>query len=102
MNSRAAAYTGIVQLNTYVKEFFGGRFNFRNVGNRTILSIQPKKGRVLVYTTGNENEYYIERMQSGDFFQLRFSFTCDQAFEVVSSGEDNRDFLQGVHDKTKS
>ena len=82
-------FTAIVQFSTYVKEFLGSRFQFRNADNRTILSIQPKKARVLIYTTGSENEYYVEKIQKGDFITLKFSFTCDQAYELVSSEDED-------------
>jgi len=85
-------YSAILQLNTYIKEFLGGRFSFRNADNRTILSIQPKKARLLVFTSGAENEYYQERMLSDDYFTLKLSFTCDPAHELAL--KPNQDFLR--------
>ena len=80
--NQACHYTAIVQLSTYLLEFNGGRFTFIDADNITITSIQPKSGRLLVYSSGAENEHYIEKMELGEAFYLKIPFTCDSASAV--------------------
>lgn len=62
-------YTSLLYLNDYQREFQGGRFIFideNKVENRTLHSIvEPKSGRVNVFTSGAENVHKIEHVTSG-------------------------------------
>lgn len=56
-------------LNEFHRDFEGGRFIFideNKVENRTTYSsIEPKKGRVSVFTSGAENVHHIEKVTQG-------------------------------------
>lgn len=60
-------YTSLVYLNTYKKDFEGGRFIFIDgmEGNETKFSVEPKAGRVNAFTSGHENVHHIERVVHG-------------------------------------
>lgn len=67
-------YTSLLYLNEYQRDFQGGRFIFideNKVDNVTTRSsIEPKKGRVSVFTSGAENLHHIEKVTSGTRFVM--------------------------------
>lgn len=75
-----------VQFSVYIflarfkKDFEGGRFIFTDVENkkRKNVIIDPKVGRVVVYSSGSENTHLIENVLSGHLSFLTLSFTCDK------------------------
>lgn len=68
-------YTSLLYLNEYQRDFQGGRFIFVDedkVENRTTLStIEPKKGRISVFTSGAENLHHIEKVTQGTRFVIK-------------------------------
>lgn len=62
-------YTSLLYLNDYHRDFDGGRFIFideNKIDNKTThSSIEPKKGRVSVFTSGAENVHHIEKVTQG-------------------------------------
>ena len=52
------------------------------------LVMEPKRGRVIVFSSGHENTHHFERVTSGQRFVLSFWFTCDQSkeFEIFLDG----------------
>lgn len=54
----------------------GGRFVFIDADNSTSV-IEPKKGRVSIFTSGAENPHYVERVSNGVRYAVTVSFTCD-------------------------
>lgn len=75
-------FVSVVYLNDYMAEFNGGRMHFNNLQDNTILSIQPKKARLLVYSPGSENKNYDERLLYGERYALTIPFTCDLKFAL--------------------
>ena len=69
-------YTSLLYLNDYKKDFQGGRFIFINADNSTTV-VEPKKGRVSMFTSGEENPHYVEQVASGTRYAITVSFTCD-------------------------
>lgn len=49
--------------------------------NRTV---QPREGRVSVFTSGIENKHYVEKVTSGVRYALTMGFTCDKRFKILS------------------
>ncbi|XP_071859187.1 2-oxoglutarate and iron-dependent oxygenase domain-containing protein 3 isoform X1 [Bombus fervidus] len=68
-------YTGLLYLNDFGRDFEGGRFMFVDKNIKTV--IEPRKGRVSMFTSGSENLHEVERVQSGTRYALTISFTCD-------------------------
>lgn len=67
-------------LTRYSKNHIGGKFIITDVENkkRKNVIIEPKGGRVLVYSSGSENTHFIENIVSGHLSFLSLSFTCDK------------------------
>ncbi|EFN82412.1 2-oxoglutarate and iron-dependent oxygenase domain-containing protein 3 [Harpegnathos saltator] len=69
-------YTSLVYLNDYDKDFEGGRFVFMD--KYVNSTIEPRKGRVSIFTSGSENLHLVEKVKSGTRYALTISFTCDK------------------------
>uniref|UniRef100_A0A1B6FBI5 Fe2OG dioxygenase domain-containing protein n=1 Tax=Cuerna arida TaxID=1464854 RepID=A0A1B6FBI5_9HEMI len=74
-------YTSLLYLSHHGLEFEGGRFVFLEPDNSTVI-IEPRKGRVSMFTSGKENLHYIEPITSGVRYALTVSFTCDKTFAI--------------------
>ncbi|XP_004533878.1 2-oxoglutarate and iron-dependent oxygenase domain-containing protein 3 [Ceratitis capitata] len=72
-------YTSLLYLNTYQKDYRGGRFIFidGNDDNPTKSAIEPKKARVSAFTSGAENLHHVEQVIEGERYAITISFTCD-------------------------
>lgn len=79
-------YTSLLYLSDYQRDFQGGRFLFIDedkTENRTsYASIEPKRGRVSVFTSGAENVHHIEKVTEGTRYAITISFTCDKKFAI--------------------
>ncbi|XP_063979842.1 2-oxoglutarate and iron-dependent oxygenase domain-containing protein 3-like [Diachasmimorpha longicaudata] len=69
-------YTSLLYLNDYERDFMGGKFIFIDKNNVN-STVEPRKGRVLMFTSGSENLHAIERVISGARYALTVSFTCN-------------------------
>ncbi|XP_076238808.1 2-oxoglutarate and iron-dependent oxygenase domain-containing protein 3 [Calliopsis andreniformis] len=69
-------YTSLLYLNDYGRDFQGGRFIFIDKDNVN-TTIEPRKGRVSMFTSGSENLHAVEKVLSGVRYALTVSFTCD-------------------------
>ncbi|KAL2714421.1 2-oxoglutarate and iron-dependent oxygenase domain-containing protein 3-like [Vespula squamosa] len=69
-------YTSLLYLNDFDRDFEGGRFMFINKNNVN-STVEPRKGRVLMFTSGSENLHAVEKVKSGIRYALTISFTCD-------------------------
>jgi predicted 2-oxoglutarate/Fe(II)-dependent dioxygenase YbiX len=68
-------------LNDYKTDFNGGRFIFYNLDNSSTV-VEPRRGRVSMFTSGSENPHSVERVTSGTRFAITVSFTCDQTKSI--------------------
>jgi len=75
-------FTALVYLSDYGVDFTGGRFLFidRDGFNRTV---EPRKGRVSMFTSGAENLHAVEKVASGTRYALTVAFTCDAARAIA-------------------
>ncbi|XP_058792838.1 2-oxoglutarate and iron-dependent oxygenase domain-containing protein 3-like [Phymastichus coffea] len=74
-------YTSLLYLTDYNRDFEGGRFIFIDKEN-TNTTIEPRKGRVSMFTSGAENLHAVEKVTSGTRYALTVSFTCDKYFSI--------------------
>lgn len=85
-------YTSLLYLSDYQRDFQGGRFIFideNKAENKTLYSsIEPKRGRVSVFTSGAENLHHIERVTEGTRFAITISFTCNKKFAIADPMEE--------------
>lgn len=76
-------YTSLIYLSDHKRQFTGGRFVFIDGShNKTYATVEPKRGRVLTFTSGRENLHRVERVRSGERTALTISFTCDPARSI--------------------
>ncbi|KAG6801109.1 2-oxoglutarate and iron-dependent oxygenase domain-containing protein 3 [Apis mellifera caucasica] len=69
-------YTTLLYLNDFGRDFEGGRFVFIDKNNVKTV-IEPRKGRLSMFTSGSENLHAVEKVQSGIRYALTISFTCN-------------------------
>ena len=62
--------------------------------------VEPRRGRVVMFTSGWENPHFVERLLSGQRFVLAFWFTCDpkKQFEIFLDGQAHIAFSQRISD----
>ncbi|KAJ8688224.1 hypothetical protein QAD02_024019 [Eretmocerus hayati] len=80
-------YTSLLYLSDHGRDFQGGRFIFLD-NNSVNSTIEPRKGRVSIFTSGSENLHAVERVTSGERYALTVSFTCDKRFAISDPGFD--------------
>uniref|UniRef100_T1ISY3 Fe2OG dioxygenase domain-containing protein n=1 Tax=Strigamia maritima TaxID=126957 RepID=T1ISY3_STRMM len=77
-------YTSLLYLSNYGVTFSGGQFVF--IDKNINATIEPKLGRLSMFTSGSENLHYVEKVVSGERFALTISFTCDKKFAIKQIG----------------
>ncbi|XP_008555884.1 2-oxoglutarate and iron-dependent oxygenase domain-containing protein 3 [Microplitis demolitor] len=70
------SYTSLLYLNDFGRDFEGGRFIFID-SNNVNSTVEPRKGRVSMFTSGGENLHAVEPVTSGTRYALTVSFTCN-------------------------
>ncbi|XP_050349855.1 2-oxoglutarate and iron-dependent oxygenase domain-containing protein 3-like [Nymphalis io] len=73
-------YTTLLYLGDYNIDFRGGRFVF--IDDKFNSTIEPRKGRLSMFTSGGENFHYVEKVTSGVRYAITISFTCDEKFAI--------------------
>ena len=63
-----------------------------------LYTIEPKLGRVVIFSSGQENPHYVERVTSGTRHVLAFWFTCyeNKQFEIFLDGNAHVEFSHKV------
>jgi len=74
-------YTTLLYLNTHSKDYKGGRLMFDT--RRLNHTMEPKAGRVLMFTSGKENPHHVEKVTQGTRYAITIPFTCDKAFAIA-------------------
>lgn len=62
-------------------DFKGGRLIWIDgtIEKPSNVSLEPRKGRVTMFTSGAENLHHVERVTSGTRYAVTVSFTCDDS-----------------------
>lgn len=99
-------YTALLYLSDYSVDFTGGRFVFLDPYKKTThnVTIEPRMGRVAIFTSGAENKHRVERVLTGTRYALTIAFTCDRnkaidEEDMFGIKEDSMDFV-GEKDTT--
>jgi hypothetical protein len=58
-------------------DFDGGRFIFESSSIGGDEFVEPKSGRIGVFTSGAENPHRVEQVLSGERFAFTLGFTCN-------------------------
>ncbi|CAG2173752.1 unnamed protein product, partial [Oppiella nova] len=77
-NVKCEQFTSSLYLSTYGADFSGGRLILTD--EKSNQTIEPKLGRVSGFTSGSENEHFVERVTNGTRYALVMAFTCDPEF----------------------
>ncbi|KAJ3661465.1 hypothetical protein Zmor_005860 [Zophobas morio] len=77
-------YTSLLYLTDFNIDFKGGRFVFVDDPDKPNknTTVDPRKGRVLMFTSGAENPHFVERVSSGVRYAITVSFTCDASKSI--------------------
>jgi hypothetical protein len=75
-------YTSLLYLSTHNQDFTGGRFVFVDNNSNRNVTIEPKFGRLSAFTSGSENEHFVEKVMSGTRYAITVSFTCDPKYAI--------------------
>ncbi|XP_030757324.1 2-oxoglutarate and iron-dependent oxygenase domain-containing protein 3-like [Sitophilus oryzae] len=77
-------YTTLLYLNDYETDFKGGRFMFVNDFNKPTknITVEPRKGRVSMFTSGAENPHFVEKVSEGQRYAITISFTCNEKKKI--------------------
>lgn len=90
-NTAHYQYSGLLYMSDYNKDFTKGRLMFLSSTDEMTEEevVEPARGRVAIFTSGQENVHYVERLTSGQRFVLAFWFTCDpaKAFPIYLDGK---------------
>lgn len=73
-------YTTLLYLGDYNIDFTGGRFVF--IDEKFNRTVEPRKGRLSMFTSGAENLHYVEKVMSGIRYAMTISFTCDKQYAI--------------------
>nr|ACO15531.1 PKHD domain-containing transmembrane protein FLJ22222 homolog [Caligus clemensi] len=77
-------YTSLMYLTDYQDDFQGGNFVF--IDDKLNRTIEPKFGRVSMFTSGMENKHFVEPVTFGTRFALTMGFTCDISKAIADPG----------------
>ncbi|GLV40807.1 hypothetical protein CBL_13690 [Carabus blaptoides fortunei] len=69
-------YTSLLYLSDYEQDFTGGRLIWID-SPKVNITLEPRKGRVAMFSSGEENVHFVERVKSGTRYAITVSFTCD-------------------------
>ena len=110
-NTNHYHYSGLLYLSEFEEDFLGGKLNFlstKSIGAGTaperVLEIEPKIGRVVMFTSGKENYHHVERVTSGVRYVLAFWFTCDarREMEIFLDGNAHIEFSNKIRNALRS
>lgn len=73
-------YTTLLYLGDYDIDFKGGRFVF--IDEKMNRTIEPRKARLSMFTSGKENLHHVEKVTSGVRYAVTISFTCDKQYAI--------------------
>ena len=93
-------YSGLMYLSTYEEDFTGGRLVFVDADDEMTAThiVEPRAGRIALFSSGQENPHYVERLTGGQRFVLAFWFTCvpNKQFEIFLDGKSHLTFSEKV------
>ena len=80
-------YTALIYLNEAGRDYQGGIFEFDDDTDRhssngdgegpMLRFVKPKAGRLLMFTSGEENVHHVNEVTSGVRYAITIAFTCD-------------------------
>jgi predicted 2-oxoglutarate/Fe(II)-dependent dioxygenase YbiX len=74
------AYTTLLYLNSQQQDFEGGSFTFlpTKKGRGEPVTVEPREGRLVIFSSGAENTHRVTRVGKGVRIALTTAFTCNK------------------------
>jgi len=73
------AFTALLYLNSQQEDFDGGSFLFLpSSGGGEPVGVEPREGRLVIFTSGAENTHRVTRVTRGTRLALTSAFTCSE------------------------
>jgi hypothetical protein len=97
VNTPHYQYSGLLYMSTYGQDFEGGLFSFvsgDDDASASVEVVEPRRGRVAIFSSGPENPHRVARVTAGRRFVLSFWFTLDPSreFDIFLDGKSHRSF----------
>jgi len=87
-------YTSLLYLTDHGHDFKGGEFVFVDNHDKLNRTIQPRMGRVSMFTSGIENKHFVERVTEGTRYALTIGFSCDPKYAIPEPGSEGHQAFQ--------
>lgn len=81
-------YTSLLYLTDHNEDFQGGEFVFVDNHDKLNRTIEPRVGRVSMFTSGIENKHHVKPVKSGARYALTMGFTCDKSKAIPDPGSE--------------
>ncbi|KAF5269513.1 hypothetical protein FQA39_LY08702 [Lamprigera yunnana] len=75
-------YTSLLYLSDFGKDFENGRLVWLESPNNNV-TLEPRKGRVAMFSSGKENTHFVEKVTAGVRYAITISFTCDPEKSII-------------------
>jgi hypothetical protein len=98
-NTEHYHYSGLLYMSMFGDDFSGGRVIFYDADSSQVdLVVEPRPGRMLIFSSGHENPHKVERVTAGQRLVLAFWFTCNpqKQFEIFLDGKAHTSFSHKV------
>lgn len=76
-------YTSLLYLTDHADDFQGGKLHFDAVNGRPAKLIAPKRGRLALFTSGEEFPHSVQQVTGGTRLALTIAFTCQREAAIV-------------------
>jgi len=81
-------YTALLYLADHGADFTGGSFEFmRSAADppdaAALVAVPPTKGRLVLFTSGDEHPHRVTRVTAGERLALTIAFTCDERAAIT-------------------
>ena len=77
------AYTSLLYLSDADADFTGGRLTFAPSAGRPAAHVSPTRGRLVLFSSGEEMPHLVERVASGVRIAVTIAFTCNREAAIT-------------------
>eukprot|EP00965_Chrysotila_dentata_P191577 6174615-Pleurochrysis_carterae.AAC.3 len=74
---------GLLYLSDGGSDFDGGRLVFETASGEMETAVTPRRGTLVLFTSGEEFPHRVEKVLSGTRLALTIAFTCDETAAVT-------------------
>ena len=80
-------YSALLYLNNFGTDFEGGEFEF--IDNDANRVVEPRRGRLITFTSGPENLHRVRRVDGGTRYVLAMWFTCSERHQYRDDDDES-------------